>query len=129
MTKYKKAKIDLIEWIMLRFCAVTILLGCLRSEQFNRFREGGLSAIEWLRANRDHQGRHRPVAANVFVTSCPFGEDSLFVYSVKTILDSPILLRRNIDSNVDLQPGKEQERTEPSERGGGLPPDHSLPMS
>ena len=84
MTKYKKAKIDLIEFIMLRFCAVTLLLGCLRSEQFNRFREGGLSAIEWLRANRDHQGRHRPVAANVFVSSCPLVEDSLFVYSVKT---------------------------------------------
>ena len=114
MTKYKKAKIDLIEFIMLRFCAVTLLLGCLRSEQFNRFREGGLSAIEWLRANRDHQGRHRPVAANVFVPSCPLEEDSLFVYSVKTILDSP--LRRNIDSNVDIQQGKEPERTEPSER-------------
>ena len=84
MTKYKKGKIDLIEFIMLRFCAVTLLLGCLRSEQFNRFREGGLSAIEWLRANRDHQGRHRPVAANVFVPSCPLVEDSLFVYSVKT---------------------------------------------
>ena len=81
MTKYKKAKIDLIEWIMLRFSAVTLLLGCLRSEQFNRFREGGLSAIAWLRANRDRQGRHRPVAANVFVPNCTFVDDSLFVYS------------------------------------------------
>ena len=65
MTGYKKVKIDLIKWILLRFSAVTLLLGCLRSEQFNRFREGGLRAIEWLRDNRDHQGKHRPVAANV----------------------------------------------------------------
>ena len=91
MTKYKKAKIDLIEWVMLRFSAVTLLLGCLRSEQFNRFREGGLRAIEWQKNNRDHQGKHRPVAANVALPSCVFGRNSLVVQSVKTISDSPLL--------------------------------------
>ena len=65
LTPYKKAAVDLIEWIMLRFCAVTLLLGCLRSEQFNRFRDGGLAAIEWLRDNQDRQGKHRPVVASV----------------------------------------------------------------
>ena len=91
MTKYKKAKIDLIEWIMLRFSAVTLLLGCLRSEQFNRFREGGLRAIEWQKDNRDHQGTHRPVAANVALPSRVFGRDSLVVQSVKTTPDSSLL--------------------------------------
>ena len=80
MTGYKKVKIDLIKWILLRFSAVTLLLGCLRSEQFNRFREGGLRAIEWLRDNRDHQGKHRPVAANVTLPSCAFGRDSLVLF-------------------------------------------------
>ena len=64
MTPYRKDALDLIEFILLRFSSVTLLLGCLRSEQFNRFREGGLDAIEWLRDNLDAQGKHRPVVAS-----------------------------------------------------------------
>ena len=56
---------DLIEYICLRFCAVTLLLGCLRSEQFNRFREGGLEAVEWIRNNLDRDERIRPVVVSV----------------------------------------------------------------
>ena len=43
-------------WVNKRFLALCILLGALRSEQLNRFREGGLSSIEWIRDNvgRDH---------------------------------------------------------------------------
>ena len=72
MTPYKESEIDLIEWIVLRFCAVTLLLGCLRSEQFNKFREGGTKAIEWLRDNRDNEGKLRPVvhSASAVTLSC-----------------------------------------------------------
>ena len=43
-------------WVNKRFLAMCVLLGALRSEQLNRFREGGLASIEWLRDNRgrDH---------------------------------------------------------------------------
>ena len=43
-------------WVNKRFLALCVLLGALRSEQLNRFREGGLSSIEWIRDNigRDH---------------------------------------------------------------------------
>ena len=40
-------------FILKRFMAVTYLLGALRSKQFERFRSGGLEAIEYLRDNRD----------------------------------------------------------------------------
>ena len=45
------------EWIMKRFMAITLLFGALRTEQFKRFREGGLESIEWLTNNidKDHQ--------------------------------------------------------------------------
>jgi len=43
-------------WVNKRFLALSVLLGALRSEQLNRFREGGLSSIEWIKDNRgrDH---------------------------------------------------------------------------
>ena len=47
-------KVDFCKWMLKRFMCVTHLLGALRSEQFDRFRRGGLDAIEWLRDNRDH---------------------------------------------------------------------------
>ena len=46
--------VDFCKWMLKRFMCVTHLLGALRSEQFDRFRRGGLDAIEWLRDNRDH---------------------------------------------------------------------------
>ena len=36
-----------------RFMGISLLLGALRTEQFTRFRKGGLEAIEWLRDNID----------------------------------------------------------------------------
>ena len=44
-------------WIQKRFTAITLLFGALRTEQFNRFREGGLASIEWNPNNvdRDHR--------------------------------------------------------------------------
>ena len=46
--------VDFSMWILQRFMAVTFLLGALRSEQFDRFRLGGLESIEELSDNRDH---------------------------------------------------------------------------
>ena len=40
-------------WIQKRFIALTLLFGALRSEQLDRFRQGGLQAIEFLDTNRD----------------------------------------------------------------------------
>ena len=34
--------ISLVEWIILAFCAKTFLLGALRNENFQRFRNGGV---------------------------------------------------------------------------------------
>ena len=34
--------ISLVEWIILAFCAKTFLLGALRTENFERFRNGGI---------------------------------------------------------------------------------------
>ena len=45
---------DFSLWMNQRFMAVTLLLGALRSEQFDRFRKGGLDSVEWNRDNRDH---------------------------------------------------------------------------
>ena len=36
-----------------RFMAISLLLGALRTEQLNRFRAGGLQAIEFERDNKD----------------------------------------------------------------------------
>ena len=67
-TSFKESGgLDLIEYVMLRFSAVTLLLGALRSEQFNRFREGGLKSVEVLRDNIDNEGNLRPVDFNVSV--------------------------------------------------------------
>ena len=40
-------------WMTNRFMGVSFLLGALRTEQFDRFRAGGLRAITWNRSNRD----------------------------------------------------------------------------
>ena len=40
-------------WILKRFMAITLLFGALRSEQFDRFRTGGVQSIEFLKNNRD----------------------------------------------------------------------------
>ena len=44
-------------WLNKRFMAISLLFGALRSEQFCRFRHGGLAAIEWLMDNKsaDHR--------------------------------------------------------------------------
>ena len=41
------------EWLSKRFMAISLLLGALRSEQFCRFRKGGLGSIEWLMNSKD----------------------------------------------------------------------------
>ena len=45
--------------IQKRFMAITLLLGALRTEQFSRFRKGGLEAIEWLHDNKDEDHRQQ----------------------------------------------------------------------
>ena len=40
-------------FILNRFMAVSLLLGALRTEQLNRFRRGGLAAIDFQRDNTD----------------------------------------------------------------------------
>jgi hypothetical protein len=40
-------------FIVNRFLAVSLLLGALRTEQLDRFRSGGLNAIEFDRTNKD----------------------------------------------------------------------------
>ena len=64
----------LADWMTLRFCALTLLLGALPasvlsrlatltgSGQFERFRAGGLGSIQKLSNNRDEEGRLRPLA-------------------------------------------------------------------
>ena len=44
-------------WIQKRFMATSLLFGALRSEQLERFRQGGLESIEFLTDNKntDHQ--------------------------------------------------------------------------
>ena len=41
------------EFILNRFIAVSLLLGALRTEQLDRFRKGGLQAIEFQSKNKD----------------------------------------------------------------------------
>ena len=52
----KESGMPFPEWVNKRFLALCILLGALRSEQLNRFREGGLASIEFIKNNigRDH---------------------------------------------------------------------------
>ena len=45
------------KWLNKRFMAISLLLGALRSEQFCRFRKGGLRSIEWLMDNKDTDHR------------------------------------------------------------------------
>ena len=53
-TTYDPAKgVPFHVFIQYRFMGTTLLFGALRSEQFDRFRKGGLEAIEYLRDNRD----------------------------------------------------------------------------
>lgn len=52
-TTFKPEDVCFPVWVLKRFMAVSLLLGALRSEQFDRFREGGLASIEFLRENRD----------------------------------------------------------------------------
>jgi len=40
-------------WLRQRFMGTTLLFGALRSEQFHRFRKGGLESIEYLYDNKD----------------------------------------------------------------------------
>ena len=54
-------KISLVEWIILSFCAKSFLLGALRSEQFERFRLGGVAAITFYRDNMDDEGHCHPI--------------------------------------------------------------------
>ena len=45
---------NFIAWISARFPAVTLLLGALRSEQFDRFRKAGLDGITFNYGNIDN---------------------------------------------------------------------------
>ena len=62
----KELEVDFVTWIMKRFMAVSFLLGALRSEQFDRFRCGGLESIEWDRENKDDKGVQRPMATSCY---------------------------------------------------------------
>ena len=52
---------SLADWIIWAFCAKSFLLGALRSEQFDRFRKGGLAAVTFYRDNRDASGCLHPI--------------------------------------------------------------------
>ena len=61
----------LAEFLTWSFSTKTILLGALRSRQYDRFRLGGTAGIKWMRGNRDHQphkqadeGKVRPLAVS-----------------------------------------------------------------
>ena len=49
---------DFIAWISARFSATTLLLGALRSEQFDRFRKAGLKGIAFNYDNKDNHYRN-----------------------------------------------------------------------
>ena len=54
LTPYdESSKIAFPVWCQHRFMGISILLAALRTEQFRRFRKGGLEGIEFLRNNRD----------------------------------------------------------------------------
>ena len=68
MTRWtSEIECDFIEWISLRFTAVTLLLGALRTEQFQRFRAGGLKTIEWSLENTDKDGFASPAATSSYL--------------------------------------------------------------
>ena len=58
------------EWVLKRFMAITLLFGALRTEQFNRFREGGLESVEFLPTNIDKD--HRLSILSLFVSILRF---------------------------------------------------------
>ena len=51
------------DWLILAFCAKTFLLGALRTEQFERFRAGGVRSITFYDSNRDDEGNLHPIRA------------------------------------------------------------------
>ena len=51
-------------WLSRRFMANSLCFGALRTEQFVRFRQGGLKSID--ETNRDHKGCLRPLATSVY---------------------------------------------------------------
>ena len=71
-------------WLTHRFMANSLCFGALRTEQFVRFRAGGLKAIRYNRLNRDHNGCLRPLATSVYQRvkprngACPNALDSDF---------------------------------------------------
>ena len=61
----------LAEFLVWSFSSKTILLGALRSRQYDRFRLGGTAGIKMMRGNRDNQphkqadeGKVRPIAVS-----------------------------------------------------------------
>ena len=56
---------NFVDWIQKKFMAVTLLLGALRTEQFDRFRCGGLRNIKWEPENRN-AGRLCPMATSSY---------------------------------------------------------------
>ena len=65
----KDMDICLAEFLIWSFSSKTILLGALRSRQYDRFRLGGTAGIKMMRGNRDNQphkqadeGKVRPIA-------------------------------------------------------------------
>ena len=63
--------ICLAEFLIWSFSSKTILLGALRSRQYDRFRLGGTAGIKMMRGNRDNQphkqadeGKVRPIAVS-----------------------------------------------------------------
>ena len=61
-----KHDISFVNFKLLQFSSHTMLLGALRSEQYDRFRAGGLKSITFDEHNRDRDNYHRPVATAVY---------------------------------------------------------------
>ena len=68
-TSYDPAKgVAFPVFIQKRFMGTTLLFGALRSEQFTRFRKGGLEAIEWLHDNKDENHHTKTINGDGYLT-------------------------------------------------------------
>ena len=66
-----EGELNFVEFTVQRFMAHTFLLGAMRSEQFDRFRAGGLEAITWNKENKDKDGYLRPLATSCYSRVVP----------------------------------------------------------
>ena len=59
-------KCSFVDFKLAQFSTHSMLLGALRSEQYDRFRRGGLKRVDFDEHNQDKHGHHRPVATALY---------------------------------------------------------------